>query len=60
MGKIYNIESNQKSNVSECRPFEDVVRREEENENSSTYTEVLKILKEAFSLVDITKIIRKL
>lgn len=59
MAKIYNIESNQKTNVSECRPFE-TDSKEEVNESSSAYVEVLKILKEAFSLVDITKIIKKL
>ncbi|GAB6012258.1 hypothetical protein [Viscerimonas tarda] len=59
MAKIYNIESNQKSNLSECHPF-DTTTTEEVNESSSAYNEVLKILKEAFSLVDITKIFNRL
>jgi hypothetical protein len=59
MAKIYNIESVRKSEISECNPFE-IVEKEEVNESTSAYTEVLKILKEAFSLVDITKIIRNL
>jgi len=57
--KIYNIDNNQKSNVSECSPFE-VKNQKEESQYSPAYMEVLKILKEAFSYVDITKIIRKL
>ena len=44
MAKIYNIESNQKSEISECRPF-DTAKKEEVNESSSAYTEVLKIFK---------------
>ena len=59
MAKIYHIESAQKSEILECSPFE-TVEKEEANESVSTYSEVLRILKEAFSLVDITKIIRNL
>ncbi len=60
MAKIYNIQNSQKVDVSECRPFEEPLKKEEVNENASAYTEVLKILKEAFNLVDITKIFKKL
>ncbi|MDR1809093.1 MAG: hypothetical protein LBR34_01645 [Prevotella sp.] len=60
MAKIFNIESIQKSEISECNPFEIIAEKDEVNESTSAYTEVLRILKEAFSLVDITKIIRNL
>jgi len=59
MAKIYNIENNQKNNVTECSPFE-VKKQEEVKEVSPVYMEVLKIFKEAFSYVDITKIIKRL
>lgn len=59
MAKFYNIGSERKSDISECSPFE-VDKQEETNEYSSTYMEVLNILKEALSYVDITKIIKKL
>ena len=59
MAKFYNIESNKKSEVSECNPF-DVSKQEEKVEYSSTYVEVLRIFKEALSYVDIMKIIKKL
>ncbi|MBK5720032.1 hypothetical protein JGH11_04025 [Dysgonomonas sp. Marseille-P4677] len=59
MAKIYNIGSAPETKISECRPF-DVQSIEIETEYSSTYSEILKILREAFYLVDITKIIRKL
>jgi len=58
MAKIYNIENSQKNEVSECRPFD--VQKQQEEEAVSAYTEVLRILKEAFSFVDITQIIKRL
>ena len=64
MAEIFNLKNTQESSVSECRPFEttrvEITRKEEENQGSSAYVEVLKILKEAFDLVDITRIIKKL
>lgn len=60
MAKFYNIESNSKSEVSECNPFGANKQQEEVKETVSTYEEVLKIFKEALSYVDIMKIIKKL
>ncbi|MFR9166772.1 MAG: hypothetical protein ACLVKO_11345 [Dysgonomonas sp.] len=60
MARFYNIETNKKSNVSECDPFAITDKQEENTEYASTYTEVLRIFKEALSYVDITKIIRRL
>jgi len=60
MAKIYNIGNSQRNDVSECRPFDVQKQEEETNEYTSAYSEVLRILKEAFRLVDITQIIKKL
>ncbi|NDW18051.1 hypothetical protein D0T53_03855 [Dysgonomonas sp. 216] len=59
MAKIYNIENSHKSETSECRPFDVKEQKEELNEYTSAYAEVLRILKEAFSFVDITQIIKR-
>ena len=60
MANFYNIENSQNKEVSECRPFEAPKKEEEVNEYTSAYSEVLRILKEAFSFVDITQIIKRL
>lgn len=60
MAEYYNIGSSTESKVRECCPF-DVQGIELETEySSSTYSEILKIFREAFSMVDITQIIKKL
>lgn len=53
MAKICSIENTQKS-IKEFRSF-DI----QTNECSPTYSEILRILKEAFSFVDINQIIKK-
>ncbi|WP_156032887.1 hypothetical protein [Prevotella sp. 10(H)] len=59
MGKIYNIGSTSETKINECRPF-DTHSLEVEREYSNTYSEILRIFREAFSLVDITQIIKKI
>lgn len=59
MAEIYNIGSTPETKIRECRPF-DVQSIDLEKEYSSTYSEILKIFREAFCLVDITQIIKKL
>jgi hypothetical protein len=54
MTKNYSIEVNQDSKIREYS-F-DV---QQQNMECSTYSEILKIFREAFSLIDINKIIRK-
>ncbi len=60
MVKIYNIGSSQDAKINECRPF-DIQGQEIVGEFSSTaYSEILKIFREAFALIDITQVIKKL
>lgn len=59
MERIYNVGSGHESKINECCPF-DVQGFDVEVEYSSTYNEILKIFREAFSLVDVTQIIKKL
>ncbi|MDR1882252.1 MAG: hypothetical protein LBR26_05650 [Prevotella sp.] len=59
MERIYNIGSARESKIGEYRSF-DVPDLGVEAECSSAYNEILNILREAFSLVDITRIIKKL
>lgn len=54
MTKNYSIEVNKNSKIRECS-F-DV---QKQNIEYSTYSEILKIFREAFSIIDINKIIRK-
>lgn len=58
MAEIYNIGGASENKIREYRSFE-AQSIEVENEYSS-YSEILKIFREAFCLVDITQIIRKL
>lgn len=59
MERIYNIGSSHEAKINECRPF-GVQSFDVEAEYSSTYNEILKIFREAFSLVDVTQIVKKL
>lgn len=54
MTKNYNIEVNQDSKIREYS-----FNVQKQNVEYSTYSEILRIFREAFSLVDINKIIRK-
>jgi hypothetical protein len=57
MSKVYSIESTQENKIRECCPFD--IQDQDMFNGYSTYNEVLKILREAFKMVDITKIIGK-
>lgn len=57
MSKIYTIDNSKDKSVREYCPF-DTNNFEIKNEYS-TYNEVLNILREAFKVVDITKIFSK-
>ncbi|GAB6008230.1 hypothetical protein [Dysgonomonas reticulitermitis] len=57
MTKTYNLDNSQNSNIREYR-FD--IQQEAMKELSPTYSEVLRILREAFSLVDITQIVKKI
>ncbi|MDR1717863.1 MAG: hypothetical protein LBS20_18670 [Prevotella sp.] len=58
MERIYNIGSSHEAKINECRPFG--VQSFDVEAEYSTYNEILKIFREAFSLVDVTQIIKKL
>lgn len=57
MSKVYSIENKKDKLVSEYCPFD--THNFEISDNYSTYSEVLNILREAFKVVDITKIFGK-
>lgn len=56
MSKIYSIDNTKDKSIRECRPF-DTQENEIVKEYSSTYNDVLAILKEAFKMVDLKKIL---
>lgn len=58
MNKVYSIENTQDRKMGECCPFD--IQSQDAFNNSSTYDEVLRILREAFKMVDIGTIIRKM
>lgn len=57
MTKTYSLDNSQNSNIREYR-FD--IQQEAMKELTPTYSEVLRILREAFSLVDITQIVKKI
>lgn len=57
MSKVYSIESKKAKLMNEYCPFD--TQSFEISDNYSTYNEVLNILREAFKVVDITKIFSK-
>lgn len=60
MSKIYNIQ-NQEKTTSDCSFDLSKVENKEVKESTKTaYGEILKIFKDAFDLIDITKIIKGL
>ncbi|MDH6353903.1 hypothetical protein M2132_000223 [Dysgonomonas sp. PH5-45] len=59
MAKVYDITSQEKR-TTDCS-FDlnvEATKKEEKETASSAYGEILKIFKEAFSLIDVTKIIK--
>lgn len=59
MERISKIKNGNDSNTSKSYHF-DVNRQRESEQENTTYMEVLKIFKEAFSLIDINKIFNKI
>ncbi|MFV0468835.1 MAG: hypothetical protein ACK5MK_07920 [Dysgonomonas sp.] len=61
MSKIYNIPTSPEKTITNCSFEITKIENKEVKETSvATYSEILKIFKEAFSLIDITKIIKGL
>lgn len=57
MSKVYSIENTQDNRIRECCPFD--IQDNDMMYEHSTYNEVLRILREAFKLVDFNNILRK-
>lgn len=57
MAKTYSIDTNYDMKANNCYSFD---TRQKDNESAPTYSEVLKIFRKAFSLVDMNSILKKM